>query len=53
MVSLRHDIAIGMLCAIVVVAAVATAMTLHRLNHDISARAFGPICSTLDRLGAR
>jgi hypothetical protein len=53
MVSRRHDIAVGMSCAVIVVAVFATAMTLHRLNHDISAQAFAPICSALDRLGAR
>ncbi|WP_149531985.1 hypothetical protein [Tardiphaga sp. P9-11] len=49
-VGLRRDIALAMATAGIIVALTATAMPIHTLNHTPSPRAWGPICSALDRI---
>ena len=49
-VGLRRDIAFAVATAGIIIALTATAMPIHTLNHTPSPRAWGPICSALDRI---
>jgi hypothetical protein len=49
-VGLRRDIALAMAAAGIIIALTATALPIHTLNHTASPRAWGPICSALDRI---
>jgi hypothetical protein len=49
-VGLRRDVVIAMATAGIIIAVTATALSIHRLNHSASLRAWGPICSALDRI---
>jgi hypothetical protein len=47
---LRRDIALAVAAAGIIIALTATALPIHTLNHTPSPRAWGPICSALDRI---
>lgn len=47
---LRCDIAVAMATAGIIIALTATALSIHTLNHTASLRAWGPICSALERI---
>ena len=49
-VGLRRDIAFAVAIAGIIIVVMATALSIHRLNHTASLRAWGPICSALDRI---
>jgi hypothetical protein len=47
---LRRDVAFAVATAGIIIAVTATTLSIHRLNHTPSLRAWGPICSALDRI---